>query len=117
MPVSGSDPKQIKLNGVVSFLGFFNLRENLDRKVVVIVDCDVGAGKDAGGGGAAKPTEVPDRSGGDDDRSGAAGGLHDVPKQARPFLFLLFQTDVGVPSLVFFFRCFRNFLIAYLDLE
>ncbi|KAL4396949.1 hypothetical protein AHAS_Ahas01G0143000 [Arachis hypogaea] len=49
--------------------------------------------KDVGRGGAAKPTEVPDRSRRDDDRSCASGGLHDVPKQARTFLFFIFQTD------------------------
>ncbi|QHO19789.1 uncharacterized protein DS421_11g332120 [Arachis hypogaea] len=78
-----------------SFLFIYLGSERCGHCRLWVVICDNGAGKDVGGGGAAKPTEVPDRSRRDDDRSCASGGLHDVPKQARTFLFFIFQTDVG----------------------
>lgn len=63
----------------------------------------MGAVQEFDRGGTTEPSEIRNRSGDHDDRSRIARRIHDVSEQACPHLFLLPQTDVGVPFTIFYF--------------
>jgi hypothetical protein len=63
----------------------------------------VGAVQGIDRGGTAEPAEIHNRSGDHDDRSRIARRIHDVSEQACSHLFLLLQTDVGVPFTIYLF--------------
>lgn len=67
-------------------------------------------------GGTAEPAEIHNRSGDHDDRSRIARRIHDVSEQACSHLFLLLQTDVGVPFTIYLFISFPSRLFILVEL-
>jgi hypothetical protein len=70
-----------------------------------------GAVQESDRGGTAESIEIHNWSGHHDDRNRITCRIHDVPYQACPFLFLLLQTDVGVPFFTLwflYFLCSKN---------